>query len=44
MFIIKTMSMMVIRAKVRKINILCMLEHISGTAVLQYIQLVLVIT
>ena len=39
------MSMMVMRAKVRKINILCMLEHISGTAVLlQYIQLVLVIT
>ena len=45
MFIIKTMSMMVMRAKVRKINILFMLEHISGTAVLlQYIQLVLVIT
>ena len=45
MFIIKTMSMMVMRAKVRKINILCMLENISGTAVLlQYIQLVLVIT
>ena len=37
--------MMVMRAKVRKINILCMLEHISRTAVLlQYIQLVLVIT